>query len=173
MGRTNDDQVLSYAFCYEETHYQLTDWGCKFHRLMFTVKKRGKKVIFSIDGPQSLFQQSTKYGMQLALFLPSLLLQPCSWKLEANLLWGKKKKFKKKLRLTEQMGLKSHYKATGTWRSQAEVWFEERFLAKSTDWVLSPGELVKLSGQNVIIPDFSFKKGNVVAYMEILGFWIR
>ena len=34
MGRTNDDQVLSYAFCYEETHYQLMDWGCKFHRLM-------------------------------------------------------------------------------------------------------------------------------------------
>lgn len=34
MGRTDDDQVLAYAHCYEETYNQLVFWGCKFHRLM-------------------------------------------------------------------------------------------------------------------------------------------
>jgi uncharacterized HAD superfamily protein len=34
MGRTDDDQVLSYAYCYQETYEQLVSWGCKFHRLM-------------------------------------------------------------------------------------------------------------------------------------------
>jgi len=34
MGRTDDDQVLAYAHCYEETYNQLVSRGCKFHRLM-------------------------------------------------------------------------------------------------------------------------------------------
>jgi len=34
MGRTKDDQILSYAHCYQETYEQLISWGCKFHRLM-------------------------------------------------------------------------------------------------------------------------------------------
>ena len=34
MGRTDDDQVLAYAHCYEETYNQLVSLGCKFHRLM-------------------------------------------------------------------------------------------------------------------------------------------
>ena len=143
----------------------------KFHRLMFTVKKQKGKIICAIDGPQSLFQQSTKYGIQLALFLPALILQPTAWTLQANLLWGKKRKYNKKFKLNSEMGLQSHYKSTGTWRSQAEIWFEERFLQKDTDWIMDKGEIIVLPGQQVIIPDFSFSKGKVKAYMEILGFW--
>ena len=143
----------------------------KFHRLMFKIERKKNGIFCTIDGPRSLFQQSTKYGIQLALFLPALILQPSSWTLEASLLWGKKRKYNKKFKLNSQMGLKSHYKSTGTWRSQAELWFEERFLAKDRGWALSPGEIIKLPGQQVIIPDFSFTKGKVKAYMEILGFW--
>ena len=84
---------------------------------------------------------------------------------------GKRRKVRKVLRLSNESGLLSHYKATGTWRSNAEIWFEERFRAIDSKWCLDLGELIKIEGQKLIIPDFKFTKNGRVAYMEILGFW--
>jgi uncharacterized protein len=143
----------------------------KFHRLMYSAKRLDGGVELLLDGPQSLFKQSTRYGMQLAVFLPSLLLLPGIWELEADLLWGKKRKTRKIFRLDSGEGIISHYRATGVWRSRTELWFEQRFLEKDRGWSLSPGELVFQDGQNLLLPDFTFRKGSRIAHMEIVGFW--
>ena len=69
----------------------------KFHRLMFTVQTVGKDVTIVLDGPQSLLTMSSRYGMQLANCFPVIPLFRCEWKVRADLLWGKKRKFKKSL----------------------------------------------------------------------------
>ena len=60
----------------------------KFHRLLYHVEgNMNDGYVFHIDGPLSLFSATTKYGLQVALFLPALL--PCSdFRLEAELRWG-------------------------------------------------------------------------------------
>ena len=143
----------------------------KFRQLMYRVHNKGSATHFEIDGPQSLLKLSTRYGMQLANFFPAILLQPGDWHLKAEVLWGRKRKFKKVLQVDSTMGLKSHYRDTGTWTSRTETWFIERFEKLDTEWRLGPGEPVDLGNQTMLIPDLSFHKDGKVAHLEILGFW--
>lgn len=143
----------------------------KFHRLMFSISQQKKDVLITLDGPQSLLTQSSRYGMQLANCLPMMPLFQCDWHVHAQLLWGKKRKFRKIFDITSESGLVSHYQKKGTWRSNAEIWFEERFLALESNWILEPGGPIHGEEQNMLVPDFCFRHGNVIVYMEIIGFW--
>lgn len=62
----------------------------KFHRLMWRDLGSDAKntVALEIDGPASLFSQSTRYGMELAIMLP-VLTRVDRWSIEADLLWGR------------------------------------------------------------------------------------
>ena len=140
----------------------------KFHKLMFFLEQEGETLKLTLDGPQSLFQQSTRYGMQMALFLPGLLLVPTAWSIKGVIQW---KKRKKNFTLDQAAGIKSHYQERGVWRSHAETVFEERFRKKETGWDISEGELIKLSGQRILQPDFTLKKGKKKVHLEIVGFW--
>src|SRR6202035_3376279 len=79
----------------------------KFHRLVCEVEKLGAGVQLHLDGPLSLFSATNKYGLQLALFLPAVLL--CKdFELKADLRWGPEKK-PRTFQLTPRDGLVSHY----------------------------------------------------------------
>ena len=143
----------------------------KFYRLIFQIYQRENIVEIVIDGPQSLLKQSSRYGMQFAMFLPVLPLLPFHWELQANVLWGKKRKFNKSLLLDSETGLHSHYHSRGTWKSNTEEWFEQRYLEKERDWKIGEGKLVSLGGQQVLLPNFTFKKDKDIAHLEIIGFW--
>src|SRR5882672_11450778 len=59
----------------------------KFLRLLHRIEKNedGHRIV--IDGPFSLFESVTKYGLNLALLLPAL--EQCDvWRLEADVRWG-------------------------------------------------------------------------------------
>ncbi|MBY0230083.1 MAG: DUF790 family protein, partial [Gemmataceae bacterium] len=64
----------------------------KFHRLLCEMERIGETTyVLHLDGPLSLFSATTKYGLQLALFLTAVL--PCkNWELKAELRWGAQKK---------------------------------------------------------------------------------
>ncbi len=143
----------------------------KFYQLMFRARTVGNDIEVEIDGPQSLLSLSTRYGMQLAKFFPAILLQTGDWTLEAALLWGRKRKFKKVMLLDSTMGLQSHYRDTGTWTSRAETWFLERFDQLDHGWTVGPGEPMTLGGQQMMVPDLTFKKDGRVAHLDIVGFW--
>jgi predicted nuclease of restriction endonuclease-like RecB superfamily len=142
----------------------------KFYQLMYRFETHPCTVLH-VDGPQSLLKSSTRYGMQLANFFPAILLQPGGWTLEAEVLWGRKRKFRKRLSVSARVGIRSHYKDTGTWTSRTEQWFTERWAKHESDWTLSPGEAIDMGEQAMMVPDYSFRKNGRVGHLEIVGFW--
>ena len=63
----------------------------KFHRLLYRVEGSMRDgYVFQIDGPLNLFSATTKYGLQVAQFLPALL-HCADFRLEAELRWGPKR----------------------------------------------------------------------------------
>ncbi len=152
----------------------------RFHGLMHRAQRlEGGGHAIEVDGPASLFSQSRKYGLQMAKFLPALLLTT-SWRLDAELAWDSAKKHTLyTFTLTPETGLVSHYRARGQWRSDEEVMFEERFAQKMGDakdaWRLERrGAVLTLDGGEVTIPDYTLisPEGEEV-FVEVVGFWRR
>jgi len=143
----------------------------KFYRLIHQVKgdlESGYEIL--LDGPVSMFKQSRKYGIQMASFLPALLL--CTrWKMDAEIRCedGKNRTFP----LKDTCDLISHYTDSKEYDSLLEEKFAERFNKLDSPWVLErETEIVNLK-DTVFIPDFTFhhKRDERVAYLEIIGFW--
>ncbi len=142
----------------------------KFHQLMYRFTSHSP-VRLQVDGPQSLLKLSTRYGMQLANFFPTILLQPGPWSLTAEVLWGRKRKLKKTLTVSSEQDLRSHYRDQGTWTSRTEEWFEKRFGEYDTPWTLRPGEPIDMGNQVMMVPDYTFEHAGRVGHLEIVGFW--
>ena len=143
----------------------------KFHRLLHRAERRGKTLEIVLDGPTSLFSQSTRYGMALANFFPSLLLQPGEWALDATVIWTRAK-HEKTLSIDSTRGLVSHYTDRGGYKTREQAWFAERFDALDCGWKRTEGKQpIELADKGVLLPDFSFSKGRKKAHLEILGFW--
>lgn len=141
----------------------------KFHQLLFTASRTAAGWALHIDGPASLFSQTSRYGIALARFFPALLLMPGPWRLQAEVRWHQSRPL---LELSSADGLRSHYRDTGAWRPKEVDWFVERFTALESGWEvgLDPEPLIQGS-EGVVVPDLVLRKGKKTAYLEILGFW--
>jgi predicted nuclease of restriction endonuclease-like RecB superfamily len=143
----------------------------KAYRLIHTVRgnsREGYEV--RLDGPASIFQRSQKYGIQMAVFLPALLL--CAgWRMRAEIQTKRGVAF---FELTsKQTRLRSHYdsavgyenpvveRLTSVWTRAAGGWSLER-----------SGEVIDLGG-SAFIPDFVLRNAETGArvFLEVLGFW--
>jgi predicted nuclease of restriction endonuclease-like RecB superfamily len=140
----------------------------KFHQLCFAATREGGDLCLRLDGPASLFSQTTRYGLSLARFLPSLVLHP-RWSLRATV---EVKRWKPTLEIDQGTGLVSHARDVGRYETREAEWFAERFLALDSGWALERDPLpLNQGGEGVVVPDFTFRKGRKVAHLEILGFW--
>ncbi len=149
---------------------QLFRWA-KFYRLIHTAERALNGWVLTLDGPASVLQQSSKYGVQLAEFLPALLLAP-SWKAEAAVRWGPQRR-ELVFKVASADGLVSHLPDKGAYVTREEQWVLDRFAALESPWKLHrEGSFVDLGGRGVLIPDFVAKHpdGREV-YVEVLGFW--
>ena len=145
----------------------------KFHQLVHRAHRKGEMLTLELDGPTSMFSQSTRYGLQLAIFFPALLLQDVPWRMEADVLWTKAR-HRKTLEVTHTQGLVSHYADTGAYVPREVAWFAERWEATGSDsgWKMTDDTApIELGGRGVVLPDFTFKKGRKTAHLEIVGFW--
>jgi len=144
----------------------------RFHELMVRVEvvADGAAVLVHLDGPESLLRQSTRYGMQLATFFPAILLQTGAWSAEAEVMWGPRR-LHKSLVLTPAQALRSHYRDTGTWKSRTEQFFEDRWGQAQDGWVLGPGQVQRIQGQQMLVPAYTFHKGGRTAHLDIVGYW--
>jgi predicted nuclease of restriction endonuclease-like RecB superfamily len=145
----------------------------KFYRLMHAVAGDGTRGYrITLDGPLSLFQLSGKYGLQMAEFLPALLL--CTgWTLRADVVWGKSRK-PSTFVLGPGNGLRSHYPDRGVYVTDEEKFFVDRFAKTETPWQLERKPvIVDLDGRGVLIPDFVLRHAidGREALLEIVGFW--
>ncbi len=146
----------------------------KFYRLMHAVTGDGRRgYAVRLDGPMSLFQQSQKYGLQLAEFLPALLL--CEgWRVEADVRWGPQKR-PLLLRLSPELGLVSHYPDRGVYVTREEQHLADRIAEMDTPWKLSRrAEVIDLDGRGVLVPEFVLEhRDGRKAWVDVLGFWRR
>ena len=151
---------------------QLFRW-LKFHRLLYKVEGTMEEgYTFHIDGPLSLFSATNKYGLQMALFLPALLL--CrDFRLDAELRWGPKR-VPMWFHLEGADGLVSHYQDTGTYSPPELAAFLDRFRQVAPAWTVSDAtDVIELGREGVWVPDYRFthRATGVDVYAEVLGFW--
>jgi uncharacterized protein len=147
----------------------------KFHRLLYRVEgSMAEGYTFQIDGPLSLFSATNKYGLQMALFLPALLL--CAdYRLDAELRWGPRRE-PRWFHLDANDGLVSHYQDTGTYVPAELTAFVDRFRQVAPAWDLSEAtEIIDLGREGVWVPDYRFvhKATGTDVFVEVVGFWKR
>ena len=146
----------------------------KFHRLVCEFERLGPNGFqLHLDGPLSLFSATQKYGLQLAIFLPAVLL--CrDFEVKAELRWGTQRKLKTLL-VTPADGLISHYPDQGMYTPPELAMFVELFRKRIADWeIIEETELLPL-GDGFWAPDFRVihKESGLVVLLEVLGFWRR
>ena len=147
----------------------------KFHRLLAKVEGSMKEgYTIQIDGPLSLFSATNKYGMQMANFLPAVLL--CQdFRLVAEILWGPKRE-PRSFQLDANDGLVTHYNDTGTYTPPELAAFVERFRQVAPAWDISEAtELIELGREGVWVPDYRFthRATGTDVHVEVVGFWKR
>ncbi len=141
----------------------------KFHGLMYAVEGNlddGYQIY--VDGPASLFKQTRKYGLQMAIFLPALL-RVSRWEMEAVL---RRDDRDISYRVDSQSPLKPLTAAPPAYDSLLEEHFARRWEKLDTPWTLEREvEIVDLKG-TVFVPDFALRHPDGrVAHVEIMGFW--
>lgn len=149
----------------------------KFLRLLATITPTAEGYTLAIDGPFSLFESVTKYGLSLALLVPVLEELP-SYDLVAEIRWGKDRK---PLRFSFEGG-------TGKLGGgpEARLLPEVEALKTSFDALGSPfgcalaDEILTVDGYGVCVPDLVFQKkraprgpASPKIYLEVMGYWSR
>ena len=141
----------------------------KFHGLMYAVEGNlddGYQIY--VDGPASLFKQTRKYGINMAVFLPALL-QVSRWQLLVEL---ERQGGILHYTLDSDTPLRSHRAKPAAYDSLLEQKFAERWDKLNSPWALEREvEIVDLKG-TVFVPDFALRHADGrVVHVEIVGFW--
>ncbi len=147
----------------------------KFHRLLYrVVGDMNEGYVFQLDGPLNLFSATNRYGLQMALFLPTLLL--CrDFRLDAELRWGPRRE-PRSFHLESKDGLVSHQADTGTFVPPEIASFVDRFRQVAPAWeVTESTDLIELGREGLWVPDYRFthKATGTDVFVEVLGFWKR
>ena len=154
----------------------------KFFRLLSKITREnsnnreiaGKEVKASeirvvIDGPLSLFENTQKYGLQLASFFPTVCHLD-KWELEAEVKYRGKRK---RLALDQKSKLSGHYNHYGSYVPEEIDVFQRDFQSKIEGWTITEDTPFLASGdQELIFPDFSFRnKDETVIHLELFHRW--
>jgi len=132
---------------------------------------RGGGFRIELDGPFSLFQGGTRYGLQLGLALPAIAACD-AWSIEADVAWG-----------ADRRALKFHLegKAAALVDTPPSLpddlaAFVAAFDALASDWRIDTEPAVlDLPGAGLCVPDLAFVRAadGARVYFELLGFWSR
>jgi uncharacterized protein len=178
--------ALAQAILLRSTEMDVRIWGetparfrqlfraVKFHRLICSIHEApNNSYALKLDGPLSLFSSTQKYGLQIALFLPTLL--HCkAFDLKATVRWGTDRR-EKQFALSSSDGLRSHLPDFGVYTPPELQMFAESFASKVKGWVLTTDpHPIPLEG-GVWVPDFKLThaaRGKEV-FVEVFGFWRR
>ncbi|HVF57054.1 MAG TPA: DUF790 family protein [Pyrinomonadaceae bacterium] len=143
----------------------------KAYRLIHTVKGNSREGYeIRLDGPVSIFQRSQKYGVQMAVFLPALLL--CSgWRMRAEISTkpGSVAYFELTSRQTQ---LRTHYESVPRYQNPIVEKLSETWARAGGEWSLETSSEVVDLGDSAFIPDYRLRHHTgAEVHLEILGFW--
>lgn len=148
--------------------------AARFHGLLHVVRGDPEAgYTITLDGPYSLFDAVQRYGLRLAMFLPSVLL--CrSFHVRADVRWGREKE-PFAFEITPSDGLVFHGRELPDTTPELEA-FCEGFRKLGSPWTVARNERIfALPGEVVCVPDLVFENratGEEV-YLEAFGFWSR
>ncbi len=155
--------------------YKLMFKYLKLFRLMTYIEGEADQgFTITIDGPASLFNNSTRYGVDIAKLVPAIL-HVTRWQLTAKLQWKNpytKTAQEKSFSLADSCDLVSHYPPGKPYDSMLEQAFAEKWAKTKTEWRLEREvDLVPIPG-SVMIPDFRLvHPDGRVFLLEIVGYW--
>jgi hypothetical protein len=155
----------------------------KFLRLLHRIERMPKDAGYRlhIDGPYSLFESVTKYGLQLALALPTLMAAD-RWAIEADLRWGRDKQPLRYVLRSPLPGQSPHGSETPDCGRHADALPDEvatllhDLSALAGPWQPAPSHaILDLPGVGQCVPDLEFvhQETGQTVYLEVLGFWSR
>ena len=143
----------------------------KLARLMHRITKRTNQYVFEFDGPASLLQNTHRYGLAMAKFLPGLL--SCrGWSMVATIR-GSRFHHSLRLEMDDQCGLTSETVLANEFDSKVEESFYSKWGEEPRNgWTLERETEILHRGQTAFFPDFVFvhAQGHRVL-MEVIGFW--
>jgi uncharacterized protein len=142
----------------------------KLARLMHRITREGDGYLIQLDGPASLLQRTSRYGVAMARFLPGLL--SCNgWSAKATINRPRWKGLS--FRLDDSCGLRSEVVPAEEFDSKLEEdLYREWAELDNCDWQLRRESRILHAGQLVFIPDFeAIHKSGRRVLIEIVGFW--
>ncbi len=147
----------------------------KWLGLIYTIWRSNSGYKVKVDGPTSLFKLNRRYGTSIAKLLPAIV-QSQRWSLNAKILRYREDRMLLNLELNNlkhggYLKAKKTSSKTEVYDSLVEQNFANRFKALNTGWMLTREPEPLPVGKQVMIPDFSFQKGDLRVYMEVVGFW--
>jgi predicted nuclease of restriction endonuclease-like RecB superfamily len=166
--------VQARVFCANAAGYRALFRTLKFRRLLYSIAKlgRGLGYVIDIDGPFSLFEQTTKYGLQLALALPALMA--CThWDITADLRWGKDRRA---LRYHARGGEASEAEELAQALPDEQAALLAEIARQDSPWQGSAANaILDLPGVGVCVPDLELvhRQTGQRVFFELLGFWSR
>ncbi|HSC88516.1 MAG TPA: DUF790 family protein [Polyangiaceae bacterium] len=141
----------------------------KFRQLLHTITREGDAYRVDIDGPFSVLEATTRYGLALSLLVPALR-EVGECEISAEIRWGKERR-----PLTFQHVLRT----TAAPREQQPARSElapllENGLGDPTITVRPAEQLLDVPGLGLIVPDLVFEApGKPRVHLELLGYWRR
>ncbi|HEU0180374.1 MAG TPA: DUF790 family protein [Blastocatellia bacterium] len=123
-----------------------------------------------LSGPVSIFHRSQRYGVQMAVFLPALLLYP-GWRMRAEI--GTKTGAAFFELDSDQTRLRSHYVTDDPQPQNPQIAkLLEDFSKLDGEWSGRPSQEVIDLGESAFVPDLVFiREGDEPIYLEMLGYW--
>ncbi|MBI5535326.1 MAG: DUF790 family protein [Deltaproteobacteria bacterium] len=145
----------------------------KFCRLMHQVTGSAEQgYSLTLDGPMSLFESTHRYGVQLAMLLPTIVAGE-GWSLRAAVVWGRERQ-RLRFELSSRDGLVSTRDAAG--ELEEVVSLQRTFSRLESDWTARQEATVfDIQGKGVFVPDlvFEHKTTGARVYLEVFGYWSR
>ena len=144
----------------------------KFLRLLFSLR-HGEDGAYEleVDGPFSLFESITKYGLQLAMLVP-VLEAARHYTLVADVRWGKGE-LRQALRFSCEGGSNAPAERALSDEAQALL---SALKDEGGPWKPRVSDtILELPGVGLCVPDLELqhKKTGEVVYVELMGFWSR
>jgi len=170
---------LTQTLLFESSELNFNTSG-NWQQIFYTIKKLGliyeatQQTTFNvkIDGPSSLFKLTKRYGINIAKLLPAITTNQ-NWTINAKILW----KYTNEIcnfNIESQKHaplLKPPKPQPLTYDSTTEENFANQFQAVNSGWTLKREPEPIITGNHILIPDFSLQKAGLKIYLEIVGFW--
>lgn len=140
----------------------------RFQRLLAEVRPVGTALRLIVSGPGTVLDQASRYGLNLALFLPALACAE-RWEATAWVAPGRERAGSK-LELSDELGLIGDTRFLGFVPEEIRV-LEGELRAKKPEWKHEDPQLLQTYSGELVVPDLQLRVEGTVRPVELFHRW--